>query len=355
MKSNLKFFKSYTSLPVDKFLQTVLYNKKIGYYNSRNPLGVNGDFVTAPKISRLFSEMIAIWIISTWENIGKPKFLNIVELGPGDGSLIKTLIEILEKFPDFKLSKKRIYLYETSEYLKKIQKKNIKSSQIKWIKNFDKISKGPVIFFGNEFFDAIPIKQFKKEKGTILEKYFFLTKNFNIKEIYKAAKNEDLVQIKSFKTLKNSKFFEFPKLGFIELRKIIKKINELSGCILIIDYGFLKQHNLSTLQSVFKHKRNDILKNLGKADITAHVNFELLKEFFKNRNLKVKEIVTQKSFLEKMGILNRANILSTNMKFNKQADLYMRLKRLLSPRSMGTLFKVILAYDLKNNNFSGFN
>ena len=115
---------------------------------------------------------------------------------------------------------------------------------------------------------------------------------------------------------------------------------------------FLKQHNLSTLQSVFKHKRNDILKNLGKADITAHVNFELLKEFFKNRNLKVKEIVTQK-FLEKMGILNRANILSTNLKFNKQADLYMRLKRLLSPRSMGTLFKVILAYDLKNNNFSG--
>ena len=109
------------------------------------------------------------------------------------------------------------------------------------------------------------------------------------------------------------------------------------------------------MQSVFKHKRNDILKNLGKADITAHVNFELLKEFFKNRNLKVKEIVTQKSFLEKMGILNRANILSTNLKFNKQADLYMRLKRLLSPRSMGTLFKVILAYDLKNNNFSGFN
>ena len=70
-------------------------------------MGVNGDFVTAPKISRLFSEMIAIWIISTWENIGKPKFLNIVELGPGDGSLIKTLIEILEKFPDFKLSKKK--------------------------------------------------------------------------------------------------------------------------------------------------------------------------------------------------------------------------------------------------------
>ena len=94
MKSNLKFFKKKKSLPVDKFLQNVLYDKEVGYYSSKYPFGKKGDFVTSPKISILFSEIIAIWIVSTWENFGKPKNFNIVELGPGDGSLMKILISV---------------------------------------------------------------------------------------------------------------------------------------------------------------------------------------------------------------------------------------------------------------------
>ena len=92
MKSNLKFFKKSKSLPVDRFFQNVLYDRKIGYYSSRQPFGEQGDFITAPKISNLFSEMIGIRIISTWELFGKPKIFNIVELGPGDGSLTKILL-----------------------------------------------------------------------------------------------------------------------------------------------------------------------------------------------------------------------------------------------------------------------
>ena len=111
MNSNLKFFKNLKSLPVDKFFNNVLYDSKIGYYNSKQPLGEKGDFITSPKISDLFSEMIAIWIISTWELFGKPKNLNIVELGPGDGSLTKILLRSFKKFPDFNSSKK-IFLYE---------------------------------------------------------------------------------------------------------------------------------------------------------------------------------------------------------------------------------------------------
>ena len=99
MKSNLKFFKKKKSLPVDKFLQNVLYDKKFGYYSSQVPFGEKGDFITAPTISNLFSELISIWIISTWEKFGKPEKINIVELGPGDGSLIKILLDISKKFP----------------------------------------------------------------------------------------------------------------------------------------------------------------------------------------------------------------------------------------------------------------
>ena len=354
MKSNLKFFKNKKSLPVDKFLQNVLYDKKFGYYSSKIPFGEKGDFVTAPTISNLYSELISIWLISTWEKFGKPEKINIVELGPGDGSLIKILLNISKKFPEFN-SAKNIYLYETSNYLKKIQKTNINSDKIKWINNFQNIDDAPVIFFGNEFFDAIPIKQFKRKQKKLYEKNYFLNDNYKIKETLKKANKQDLKNIQSFEVLKNLKFIEFPKSGFNEMKKIIKTISKLSGCLLMIDYGYLKPNNQNTLQSVIKNKKNNLLKNLGEADITSHVNFSLLKEFFIKNKCRVKKVISQKEFLIKMGINTRAEIIAKKMKFRDQTNLYLRLKRLLSPKLMGELFKVILVYKCKNSNYLGFN
>ncbi len=354
MKSNLKFFKGSKIIPIDKFFNNVLYDSKFGYYSSRQPIGVKGDFITSPNVSNLFSEMIAVWIISSWELFGKPKNFNIIELGPGDGSLTKILLNTFKNFPKFNAAKK-IFLYEESNYLKKIQKDNISNKEVKWINNYSCIKRGPVIFFGNEFFDAIPVKQFKKLKGSYLEKNYTLDKNFKIKEVFKKTSNENLRIIKSFKTLKNLKFIELPKIGFSELEKIIKKIKKLKGCLLLIDYGYLKPKDQNTLQSVINHKKNNLFTNLGNADITTHVNFALLNEFFSNNNLKVKNVITQKKFLENMGILHRAEKIAKKMKFREQSNLYLRLKRLLSPRSMGSLFKVILAYKFKYNKFAGFN
>ena len=353
MKFNIKFFKKSKILPVDKFLKNVLYHNKFGYYTSRLPFGEKGDFITSPKISFLFSEMIAIWVISTWELFGKPKNFNIVELGPGDGSLAKILLRSFKKFPEFNSSKK-FFLYEESNYLKKVQKKNILDKSINWINDFSTIKKGPVIFFGNEFFDALPIKQFKRLKKSLWEKKFILDKNNKINEIYSKASKADIKILKSFKTLRKLNFIELPKFGFKELGKMIKKISELKGCILMIDYGYLKPNNHDTLQSVMNHKKNNILNNLGKADITAHVNFNLLKEFSLKKGLKVQKIITQKKFLENMGILERAKIVSKKMRFSDQSDLYFRVKRLISPNSMGDLFKVFLAYKFNKNNFAGF-
>ena len=211
-----------------------------------------------------------------------------------------------------------------------------------------------MVFFGNEFFDALPVKQFKRKKDSILEKNYKLDKNYKVKEVfYKALKN-DIKILKSYKTLKRLNFIELPKLGFQELKKVIKKISELKGCILMIDYGYLKSNNQNTLQSVIRHKKNNLLDNLGKADVTAHVNFNLLNEFFIKNGLKVGNIITQKKFLENMGIIERAKIVAKKMKFSEQSDLYFRIKRLLNPGSMGDLFKVILAYKFDKNNFSGF-
>ena len=124
MISNKSFFNNSKVIPADQFIENVLYNKKVGYYSSKTPFGKKGDFLTAPGISNLFSEIIAIWIVACWESFGKPKNFNIVELGPGDGSLAKTLLRSFTKFPKFN-SIKKLFLFEESEYLRKIQKKRI--------------------------------------------------------------------------------------------------------------------------------------------------------------------------------------------------------------------------------------
>ena len=121
MKILKKIFKKQQSLPVDEFFENVLYDKNFGYYSKNNPFGKDGDFITAPSISFLFSEMIALWIVSYWESLNKPRIFNVVELGPGDGKMCKTIMNTFKNFPEFYKSKK-VFLYEKSEFLKKIQK-----------------------------------------------------------------------------------------------------------------------------------------------------------------------------------------------------------------------------------------
>ena len=358
MKLNLKKFKitSKKPLPVDDFIEKILYEPKVGYYFSKDPFGKNGDFITSPVISNLFSEIVGIWLVSTWEKIGKPKIFNFVELGPGDGSLTKVIISTLKKFPELNKAIK-IYLYEKSVFLKKLQKQNIDNKRIKWIKNFNSIKKGPVIFFGNEFFDAIPIKQFSNINNELFEKYYSVKNKINIIEKFIKSRKKDMTQIKKFETLKKLKFIEFPKKGFLELNPIIKKINKLSGGILLIDYGYLNENNSNTIQAVMDNKKistETMLKNLGKADITSLVNFNLLKEYFLKNKLKVKKIVTQRFFLERMGIIERARILEKKKTNTEQIYMRETLSRLLDEKQMGNLFKVIFGYKNKENDFFGF-
>ena len=348
--------KSNKLIPVDEFVEKVLYERNAGYYTKKIPFGKKGDFITAPTISNLFSEIIGIWIVSSWEKLGKPKNFNFIELGPGDGSLSKVLLDTFKKFPKLFRSI-NFYLYEKSNLLINVQKKKLKNSKEKWIKNFNKIHKGPIIFFGNEFFDAIPIKQFSYKKNSLLEKCYLIYNDSGINEAYQKASKEDVAKLKTFKIFKQLKFIEYPKLGLIELDKMVKKINELTGGILLIDYGYLKAVNRSTLQTVMKNKKinmNGLFKNLGKADITSLVNFSLLEEYFKKKKLKVKKIVSQKFFLEKMGIIERAKILEKNMTIKQLDYMSNTLMRLLHKDLMGSLFKVIFAFKSKKNDFLGF-
>ena len=120
----MKLKKNY-NLSLDKFINLSLYDKKFGYYMKKNPFGKKGDFTTAPNISRLFSEIIAIWIISFWQSLGSPKKFNLIELGAGNGEMMRILIESFQNFPIF-LNSCNFLIHEKSPSLIKIQKKKIK-------------------------------------------------------------------------------------------------------------------------------------------------------------------------------------------------------------------------------------
>ena len=333
-------------IPLDKFINLSLYNKKFGYYMKKNPFGKKGDFITAPNISRLFSEMIAIWIISFWKNLGSPRNFNLIELGAGDGEMMKVLLESFQNFPSF-LESCNIIIHEKSPILIRIQKEKLSKSKIIWVSQINKIKKNPSIFIANEFFDAMPIKQFRKQRNIWYEKFVnfenyskasFIEKKTDIKKIEKRL---------NFKISQNQNFIEYSEFGFDYLKNISDIMKKNTGGLLIIDYGYLEKKMKNTLQAVSNHKFANILDNIGGVDITHNINFELFKKFTQKLGGLDNNLNTQKNFLIKMGIKERAEILSRNKNFSKKADIFYRLNRLIDEKQMGTLFKVMFIKSKK--------
>jgi len=338
---------------LDKFIEESLYNKKYGYYMKKNPFGESGDFITAPNISILFSEMIAIWVISFWEKLDCPKKFNLIELGAGNGEMMKVLVNTFNKFPQFKKAC-NINILEKSVLLQRIQKNNIKDAKVKWLNNLDDLNNFPCIFIANEFFDALPIKQFLKKEKEWYERHInfvndkkleYLDIPFDMKKFEKEIK---------FKISYKQTFIEYSPLTAEYLKTIIKKINVNNGGILIIDYAYLEKEMKNTLQAVSKHKYCDVLKSFRNSDITYNLSFNLIDKMIKKLGPCSSLFTTQKKFLIKLGIIDRAEILSKNMPFSQKADIYFRIKRLIDESQMGHLFKVMFITNHKSKFKLGF-
>ena len=338
------------NLPLDKFIDLSLYDKKHGYYIKKYPFGEKGDFITAPNISRLFSETIAIWIVSFWQSLGSPKKFNLIELGAGNGEMMKVIIESFQNFPNF-FKSCNLIIHEKSLSLVKIQKKKLHKKKITWISKINEINDHPSIFIANEFFDAMPIKQFVKKKNSWFERFvnlkdkkklFFFEKKINIQKFEKKIQ---------FNISKNQNFIEYSMEGFHYLKDISKIIKKNKGGFLLIDYGFSDWKMKNTLQAVSNHKFANILDDIGTVDITHNINFNLFKKFINKFSGLKSNLTNQKKFLISMGIKERAEIISKKHNFLKKADIYYRLKRLIDEKQMGNLFKVMLIKN-KDNNFN---
>ena len=337
-------------IPLDKFIYKSLYDKDNGYYIKKNPFGKEGDFITSPNLSVLFSEMISIWVISFWESLKKPKKINIVELGAGNGEMMSQIVKTLDSFNEISLSANFLIL-EKSPLMVKVQKGKIDKKKVNWVKNFKGIPKAPTIFLANEFFDAFPIKQFLKKSNNWYEKYVMYKKNkFEVCEQKVSLK---IIEKYLGKDIKKENFVEYSPSAMKFVNKIANFISKNNGGLLMIDYGFASGKMKNTLQSVEKHRKISFLKNPYNSDITHLINFKIYKKEFENSNLK-SLITTQGNFLIKLGILKRAEIISKNLQFSKKADIFYRIKRLVDEKYMGSLFKVLFVSKAKNNFNLGF-
>jgi NADH dehydrogenase [ubiquinone] 1 alpha subcomplex assembly factor 7 len=347
MKTNKK------DLPLDQFIDFALYDKVNGYYMKKNPFGKEGDFITAPNITRLFSEIIAIWVLTFWKSIGSPKKFNLLELGAGNGEMIKVIIETLKNFPEC-FDNCKFQIHEKSEFLKKKQKLNLKSENITWIDDIKINNSYPIVFLANEFFDALPIKQFFKRNESWVERFV------NLKDEKNAEFNEQPINIKdieqnlSFEISKDQEIIEYSPSSFEYLKDISNSIKKNDGGILIIDYGNLNLKMEETLQAIKNHKHSNILEDIGDSDITYNINFNLFKRFIDQFDDLNFIITNQKKFLTSMGIIQRAEIISENIPFSKKSDLFYRIRRLIDEKQMGELFKVMLIKKHRNNFKTGF-
>ena len=342
-----------TSLPLDKFIEFALYDEDSGYYMKKNPFGEDGDFITAPNITRLFSEIIAIWVVTFWKSIGSPKNFNLLELGAGNGEMMKVIISTLKNFPEC-FNNCNFLIHEKSTFLKEQQKKNLKLDNVKWIDYIKKINSYPTIFLANEFFDALPIKQFFKKNNGWVERFV------DLKKINQAKFDEQLIDIKkiekklNFEISKDQEIIEYSPSSFEYLKDICNIIKKNNGGLLIIDYGYLNSKMQETLQAVNNHKYSNVLDDIGKSDITYNINFNIFEKYISQFDDLNSIFSNQKKFLTSMGILQRAEIVSENIPFSKKSDLFYRIRRLIDEKQMGELFKVMLIKKMSNKFKTGF-
>jgi len=230
----------------------------------------------------------------------------------------------------------------------------LKSEKISWLKNLKDINSDPTIYLANEFFDAIPIKQFFKKKDGWVERFVDL-ENPNKAKFKEHKIDINLIEKNlNFEISKNQNTIEYSPESFKYLKIICDLIQKNDGGLLIIDYGYLGSKMHETLQAINNHKYSNVLENIGNSDITYNINFNLFQKFTAQFQNLDSILSNQKKFLTSMGILQRAEIISKNIPFSKKTDLFYRIRRLIDEKQMGDLFKVMLIKNKENKFKTGF-
>lgn len=322
-------------IAVADFMAEALGHPEHGYYTTREPFGVQGDFTTAPEISQMFGELIGLWAAMVWQMLGAPERLVLAEMGPGRGTLMADLLRAAATMQPF-LKALEVWLVETSPRLQARQRQTLAGHAVHWCERFEDLPDGPLVLVSNELFDALPIRQFEKIGGAWRERMVGLDG-----DAFVFVAGPEVLPDLPRQVLKaaDGAIAEVCPQGRDLAAAIGARLGRQPGMALIVDYGHPLSAVGDTLQAVRHHRFHPVLELPGEADITAHVDFEALAAAA--IPARTWGPVPQGRFLNALGIQTRAAMLSAQAGAKVAADIAGQMRRLIAADEMGTLFKVL--------------
>jgi len=331
-------------MSVARYMELCLTHPTHGYYMMRDPLGARGDFITAPEVSQMFGELIGLWAAAVWKTLPLPARhdVNLVELGPGRGTLMADLLRAIKIVPDFHAAI-RVHLVEVSSTLRQRQRDTLSGCGVdtQWYDDLMDVPSGPTIVLANEFFDALPVHQAVKAAdgwhgraiGIEGDRLVFV-------QNAELMSWQDDVPAAAMRDAPLGAVFEWREERII--RHMARRVAQ-RGAALVIDYGHAESGFGDTLQAVSRHSFADPLAAPGEADLTAHVDFQALHAAAAREGARVHGPIPQGEFLRRLGIVERAAKLKARATIKQASDIDAALARLTEagPTGMGELFKVM--------------
>jgi SAM-dependent MidA family methyltransferase len=315
-----------------------------GYYVTRDPFGRGGDFTTAPEVSQMFGELIGLWMVSVWQQMGSPNNIRIVELGPGRGTMMNDAMRAAKVVPAF-IQAVALHFVEISPALQAIQEQSLSAldGPKTWHKSLSEVPGGSAIFVANEFFDALPINQAVKTGDGWHRRGVAIASDETL--IYRTEPDPmphfGATLPASVRKAAEGEVFEWR--SDIETMELGRRIAREPGAALVIDYGHAESATGETLQAVRDHLFADPLTSPGEADLTAHVDFDALGRSFEAMGAVVSGPIEQALFLRRLGIDTRAETLKANASRAKAHEIDTAMARLtgFGRTGMGALFKAM--------------
>jgi len=332
------------ALTVADFMGEALTHPLSGYYMRGDPFGApspeGGDFVTAPEISQMFGELIGVWCAETWMRLGQPAHCLLVELGPGRGTLMADALRATRQVPGF-FDAIDVHLVEVSPALRERQREALGAHDVTWLGNVGQIPEAPMLVIANEFFDALPVRQFEQTAEGWAERLVVLAPDGNLSFALAAPSPANRVLIPTdLRDAPEGTLAEVCPAGLNIAAFLGHRLARQPGAALIVDYGPATPTAGPTLQALRRHRRHEVLEEPGTADLTAHVDFASLAQAAGAAGCAIHGPIGQGAFLEALGIELRAAQLAERAPAAAGAIAAAR-RRLTDPEQMGELFKVL--------------
>lgn len=334
-------------ISVADFMAEAMGHPRLGYYRRATPVGAAGDFTTAPEISQMFGELVGAWLADRWLAMGQPAPVRLVELGPGRGTLMADALRATRGVPGFHAAID-LHLVDTNEPMRAAQRSALQGYTPSWHERFDTVPEGPLLLVANEFFDALPVRQFHRTPRGWVERMVGLDQDGALRLALAPGVTPFARLLPEAAAGAEAEICE---AGRALAGAIGARLRQQGGWALIIDYGGETAGRAASLQAVRNHRGAGLLERPGETDLSAHVDFRALAD---SSGVTSYGPIDQGRFLRALGILQRGEMLKRRATAQQARAIDAASARLIAPDQMGTLFRVLALGEGKNAPPAGF-